>query len=183
MRTLPFVVLTFFLLPLCAAAQPKPFTDAETIQSVLFLYGDLIDVRCDSVYVLNKLTFRRYDSAYKDLRKKGTSIANLMGTYEEIIGLQENRLKQQARTYEELRGHFLTLSGETQAKISESSTRLGTALATMENLNRDLTETKRLLVEGREIVEAERRGLNLDKLLWGLGGLATGVVVGVVIAK
>ncbi len=172
-----------FLIPPLTFGQAKTFSDGETMQSVIFLAGDLVDVRCDSVYVLNKLTFRRYDSAYRDLRKRGSSIADLMGTYEEIVSLQENRIKEQNRSYEELRAHFLTLSDETQRKISNSSDRLTSALQSMESLNRDMGETKRLLSEAKEIIEAEQRGLNLGKLLWGLGGVAAGIVVGVIISN
>jgi hypothetical protein len=177
------VFLGFLLLPHLCFGQPKVFSDAETIQSVLFRAGDLVDIQCDSVYVLNKITFRRYDSAYRDLRRKGSSIASLMTAYDDIIALQENQIKEQNRNYEELRTHFLTLTGETQTKISDSSTRLDSALQSMENLNRDLVETKRLIGEAKEIIEAERRGLNLEKLLWGFGGVAVGIVVGVIVSN
>lgn len=172
-----------FFVPLLAFSQPKPFSDCETVQSVLFLAGDLVDVKCDSVFLLNKLTFRRYDSAYKDLRKRGSGVAGLMAAYDEIVTLQENRIKEQDRNYNELRTHFLSLTGETQAKISDSSTRLASALQLMENLNRDLGETNRLLGEAKEIIKSEQRGLNLEKLLWGLGGVAAGVVLGVIISN
>ena len=171
------------LLPLLSFGQAKVFSDGETIQSVLFRAGDLVDIQCDSVYILNKLTFRRYDLAYKDLRKKGSGMAGLMGAYDDIIVLQENRIKEQNRNYDELRTHFMALTGETQTKISDTSLRLGDALQSMENLNRDLGETKRLLGEAKSIIEAEQRGLNLEKLLWGFGGVAVGIVVGVIISN
>ena len=185
MRLLTSISTLFplFLLPLLTFSQGKVFSDGETIQSLLFLSGDLVDVQVDSVYVLNKLTFRRYDSAYKDLRKRGAGIAGLMATYEDIVSLQENRIKEQNRSYEELRTHFLALSGETQTKISDSSNRLISALQSMETLNRDMGETKRLLGEAKEIIEAEQRGLNMEKLLWGFGGVAAGIVIGVVISN
>ncbi|HLA68535.1 MAG TPA: hypothetical protein VJN65_02440 [Bacteroidota bacterium] len=176
--------LVFLLLfPLITLGQPKIFSDEGTIQSVLFLAGDLVDIQCDSVFVLNKLTFRRYDSAYRDLRKKGTSISGLMSAYDEIITLQENRLREQTRNYEELRTQFSALTSETRERISDSSARLGSAVTSMENLNRDLIETKKLLGEAKAIIEAEQRGLNLEKLLWGFGGVAVGIVVGVVISN
>ena len=53
----------------------------------------------------------------------------------------------------------------------------------METLNRDMGETKRLLGEAKEIIEAEQRGLNMEKLLWGFGGVAAGIVIGVVISN
>ena len=182
--SIPGSIFTILLLsPLLALSQPKAFSDGETIQSVLFRAGDLVDIQCDSVYVLNKLTFRRYDSAYRDLRRKGTGIASLMSAYDEIITLQENRLKDQNRNYEELRAQFSTLTAEARERISDSSTRLGVAVTSMENLNRDLTETKKLLGEAKTIIEAEQRGLNLEKLLWGFGGVAASIILGVIISN
>jgi hypothetical protein len=177
------LLLLFLLLPVSVLSQPKVFSDGETVQSVLFLAGDLVDIQCDSVYVLNKLTFRRYDSAYRDLRRKGTSVANLMNAYDDIMTLQENRIKAQNRDYQELRTQFLNITETANTRITDSSTKLGTAIQSMESLNRDLGETKRLLSEAKEIIEAERRGLNLEKLLWGAGGVVVGIVAGVIISK
>jgi len=166
-------------------AQPgvKEFSNCGQLQAVMIFANDMALFKCDTSYVLNKLTFRKYDSAYRDLQQKGSSVGNLMNAYDEIIELQENRLKEQAQQYNELRASFAGLSTETQAKIVESSSRLTSAVSSMESLSKDLTETKRLLGEAKDIIEAEQRGLNLEKLLWGAGGLAAGIVVGVLIAK
>ncbi|MBI4427589.1 MAG: hypothetical protein HY562_00550 [Ignavibacteriales bacterium] len=183
MRSLILIAVALSISKLHAQPVAKEFSNCDQLQSVMVLANDMMLFRCDTSYVLNKLTFRRYDSAYKDLRRKGTSIGNLMNAYDEIIDLQESRLKEQLKSYDELRANFAELSTETQAKIVESSTRLASAVSSMENLSKDLTETKRLLGEAKEIVEAEKRGLNLEKILWGAGGLAAGIVVGVLIAQ
>ncbi len=177
------LIWPWVLLPLFSHAQTKLFDDAETLQSVIFVGGDVVSIQCDTAFVMNKLTFRRYDSAYKDLRRKGSGITNLMSSYEEILGLQENRIKEQGKSYDELRSHFLTLSGTTQKQLNESSVRLSAAAKAMEALSSDLGETKRLLGEAKEIIEAEQRGLRLDKIVWGLGGVAAGLIVGVIVSK
>ena len=161
----------------------KTFNDCSSLQTVLLLSGDTFLVQCDTVYLFNKLTFRQYDGAYRDMRKKGTSIANLMNAYDEIIGLQESRLQEQTKSYNELRANFLSLATDTQTKITDSSVRLTGAVSSLENLNKDLVETKRLLGEAKEIIHTEKNWLNLEKLLWGAGGLAVGVVLGAVLTK
>lgn len=171
-----FTILAF---PAFSQPAPTPFSDCDNLESVLFVSDDVLLIRCDTVYVLNKLTFRRYDSAYKDLRRRGTNVANLISAYDEIIALQENRIKEQAQSYSELRENFGRLTAETQAQVGESAARLGQALNSMEALSKDLTETKKLLGEAKEIIEAEKRGLNLEKILWGAGGLIVGLLLGI----
>lgn len=174
------------LIPAAALlSQPvtKTFDDCASLQTVLLLSGDTFLVKCDTVYLLNKLTFRQYDGAYRDIRKKGTSIANLMNAYDEILGLQENRLREQAKSYDELRVNFLSLATDTQTKITDSSIRLTAALTSLDNLNKDLVETKMLLGEAKEIIHTEKNWLNLEKLLWGAGGVAVGVVLGAVLTN
>lgn len=183
-KLFPFHLSLFTLLSSVALSQPSTsFSDCDNLQSVVFTNGDILTIGCDTAYVLNKLTFRRYDSAYKDLRRKSSNIANLMSTYDEIIALQENRIKEQTRSYNELRASFSSLTSETQMQITESAGQLGQALTSMEALNRDLGETKILLREAKEIIEAEKQGLNLEKLLWGVGGFSVGILAGIVLAN
>jgi len=172
--------LIFFATPLLSQPVPRTFDDCTSIQTILLLSGDSFLVKCDTVYLLNKLTFRQYDGAYRDIRKRGSSVSNLMSAYDEIIGLQQNRLQEQAKSYNELRSNFSSLAGDTQTKIAESSTRLTSAVASLDNLSNDLVETKRLLGEAKEIVNTEKNWLNVEKLLWGAGGLVVGVVLGAV---
>ena len=169
--------------PLLSQPVIQTFDDCSSVQTVLLLSGDTFLVKCDTVYLLNKLTFRQYDGAYRDIHKRGSSISNLMNAYDEIIGLQQNRLQEQAKSYDELRSNFSSLAGDTQTKIAESSTRLNSAVASLDNLNHDLIETKRLLGEAKEIVNTEKNWLNVEKLLWGAGGLVVGVVLGSVLTK
>ena len=161
----------------------QTFDDCASLQTVLLLSGDTYLVKCYTVYLLNKLTFRQYDGAYRDIRKRGASVSNLLNAYDEIIGVQQTRLQEQARIYNELRSNFSSLAGDTQAKIVESSVRLTSAVASLDNLNNDLVETKKLLGEAKEIVNTERNRLNLEKVLWGAGGIVVGVVLGVVLAR
>ncbi|MBI3003963.1 MAG: hypothetical protein HYY49_00930 [Ignavibacteriales bacterium] len=181
-RRLPFLIL-FINTTLHSQPGVKDFSDCDQLQTVMVFANDVMSFCCDTAFVMNKLTFRRYDSAYKDVRRRAPGIANLMSAYDEIIELQAARLKNQSEEYETLRASFASLSVEAQSKIAESSTRLTTAIHFMENLNKDLTETKRLLGEAKEIIEAEKHGLNLEKILWGAGGVAAGIVIGTLIAR
>jgi len=162
---------------------PVSFDNCAEVRSVLFIRGDVLQIACDTAYVLNTLTFRRYDAAYKDLRKKGPSISNLMSAYDEIMALQEQRLAAQQKSFEELRSNFNTLAGTTSSTIEGSAARLTHAVTSIDSLKSDMLEAKRLLFETQEILEAEKRGLGLEKLLWGVGGLAAGLVLGVVISQ
>ncbi|MEX1138109.1 MAG: hypothetical protein WEF53_02030 [Bacteroidota bacterium] len=165
------------------AQAPAVFDKCSEVRSVIFVRGDVLQVACDTVYVLNALTFRRYDSAYKDLRKRSPSITNLMASYDEIIALQDRRLMAQQTSYDELRLNFDNLAGTTSKTIEGSATRLTFAMSSMDSLKSEMTETRRLLSETQSILEAEKRGIDLGKVLWGAGGLATGLIVGIILSK
>jgi len=168
-----------------ALSQPaiRDFDNCRTLQSVVFNANDIVRIHCDTVYVLNKLTFRRYDAAYRDLRKKGTNIANLMNAYDELIAVQQKQLQDRDRSYNELLMNFKNLSEGTQSRIAASTTTLGSAVGSMEQLNKNLTETNNLLGEAQEILKAEQRSIFINNLLWGVGGVAVGLVAGILIAK
>ncbi len=165
------------------AQTPTSFSTCFEVRSVFFVRGYVLHIACDTAYVLNALTFRRYDAAYKDLSRKGPSITNLMSAYHEIISLQEQRLAAQQKSFDDLRLNFDNLAGTTSSTIEGSAARLTQAVTTLDSLRNDMIETKRLLTETQEILKAEKRGLNLEKILWGVGGLAAGLVLGVVITQ
>lgn len=165
------------------AQTPVTFDNCSEIRSVLFSRGDVLSVACDTVYVLNTLTFRRFDSAYRDLRKRNPSISNLMSSYDEIITLQDKRLAEQQKSYDDLRMNFDHLAGSTSRTIEGSAGRLSLAVSSMDSLKSDMVKTRTLLSETQSILEAEKRGIDLGKLLWGFGGLATGLVVGIVLSR
>lgn len=182
MKTFLVILL---VVPAGSAAQigPREFDDCDRLQSVMFTDNDMILVRCDTVFVLNKLTFKRFDGAYRDLRRKGTGASALIKAYDEIVTLQTGRIEQQARQYDELHARFASLSNEAETRHEDSSVRLSAALASMQRVTTDLTQTKSLLGEAKDIIEAEQRGFHLEKLLWGIGGIAAGMVVGILIAR
>ncbi len=165
------------------AQTPAIFDNCSEVRSVIFIRGDVLQVACDTVYVLNALTFRRFDSAYRDLRKKNPSISNLMASYDEIITLQDRRLAEQQRSYNDLRMNFDTLAGSTARTIEGSAGRLSLAVSSMDSLKNDMMKTRTLLSETQSILEAEKRGVDLGKLLWGFGGLATGLLAGIVLSQ
>lgn len=176
------VTSALWLTPL-PAQTPAVFDNCSEVRSVIFVRGDLLQISCDTVYVLNTLTFRRFDSAYKDLRKRNPSISNLMASYDEIIALQDRRLAEQQRSYDDLRVNFDNLAGSTSKTIEGSAGRLSLAVNAMDSLKTDMVKTRALLSETQSILEAEKRGIDLGKLLWGFGGLATGLLAGIVLSQ
>ncbi|HEX9615314.1 MAG TPA: hypothetical protein VGA55_07390 [Bacteroidota bacterium] len=177
------VILIAILAAPASGQQPSVFDNCTDVRSVLFTKGSLVRIDCDSALLLNTLTFHLYDRAYRDLRSGGPAIENLMTAYDDIIALQEDRLKTQQTAYAELRQRFNDLSHVSESTLGESSRRLTQAVTSMETLNNDLHQTKELLGEARGIIESEKRVLNLEKILWGAGGLAAGIIAGVLIAR
>ena len=176
-------ILAAILAVPAAAQEASLFDNCADVRSVLFTKGSLVRIDCDSALLLNTLTFNLYDRAYRDLRSGGPAIENLMTAYDEIIALQEDRLKTQQAAYTELRRRFSDLSHVSESTLEESSRRLTQAVTSMETLNNDLHQTKQLLGEARGIIESEKRVLNLEKILWGAGGLAAGIIAGVLISR
>jgi len=176
-------ILFIVCLPALGAQPTTLFDNCTDLQSFMVYKSNVVHFTCDTAYVLNTLTFRLYDTAYRDLRTGGPATENLMSAYDEIIALQEDRLKTQQSAYTELRQRFNDISAVSETTLDESTRRLTQAVTSMETLNNDLHQTKKLLGEARGIIESEKRVLNLEKILWGAGGLTAGVIVGVLIAK
>lgn len=177
--------LVFFLFVFTRTfAQPSVlFQDCTDIRANVLKAGDSVVITCDTAYIMNAMTFRLYDNAYRDIRRKAPSVARLMAAYDEIIALQERRLQEQEANYNNLRTSFETLSIASGSAFEQASKQLNRAMNNLETLSFHLQESNRLLTETRTIIEAEKRGLNLDKLLWGAGGLTAGLIMGVLISR
>lgn len=177
------IVVLLVAVCLQSSAQTGAFDNCTDIRTLLVTSGDSLVIGCDTAYVLNVPTFRLYDHAYRDLRDRSPSLAGLMSAYDEIITLQDHRLREQQRSYDELRASFESLSTSSSSAFEQATRRLSDAAGDMDLLHTHLTEANRLLEETRSIMESERRGWNLEKVLWGAGGVAVGLVTGILLAR
>lgn len=176
------VLLTVVSMP-AVAQTGRLFDNCTDVRALLVTTGDSLVIGCDTAYVLNVPTFRLYDHAYRDMRDRSPSLAGLMSAYDEIITLQDQRLREQQQSYDELRASFESMSSASSSAFEQASRRLTDAAGDMDLLHTHLTEANRLLEETRSIMESERRGWNLEKILWGAGGVAVGLVTGILLAR
>lgn len=137
-----------------------------------YYQGDTIMVRCDTVFLLNKSTFSRFNAVYKDPK-----INELVSTQNQLIEAYEKRNTEQDDAYEQLKSNFDKVVNNSNLLIQTSKEELGGIKQSLSSAQTNIDSAKTDISEVKDLLKKDLRKANEAKLKWGIGGLAIGILV------
>lgn len=155
----------------------KHYNDSAKTVINTFYRGDSILVGCDTVFLLNKPTFKIYKRFYDKGRSGSSSFKAIIAEYEDVIDSKDQMLTAKEVYYQELRSQFDALSSKSAAFMDRTSTGLMQVSSTLEKTTTTLIETQKLLEESRQMLIEERRKQNFKALKFGIGGVLVGGLI------
>lgn len=167
-----------------AAAQTiksYPAADCNTAAVMRVVKGDTILIDCDTIFVVNKKTFRVLQEANGKIRN-GDFIPKelLTNSFETIEKLNETVERNQGDytllklRFDSLAKNSVTVIDRTLQNVSDASASNQKAIAGMAELQKKLKDVQTLL-------EKERKIRRLEKLKWGIGGVGVGGLLATVV--
>lgn len=160
----------------------KKFTDNSHKKVYRYVKGDTLMIDCDTVIVLNKLTFSIYDQYYRRGQNSVNELKSISDGYEGIIKKQDSLLAAKESYYQVLNtkmDSLVTRSKNFADKSSSDLTQLNTQLT---DASTKLTDTQRLLTDAQKMLADENKRQNRKALKFGIGGAVIGAVVAFLIA-
>ena len=162
MKKLTLILLfTIFALSSYAQGKRKTFNDANRVKNNEVYLNDTIVNKCDTAYIINAKTLNFYKSSSKDLK--------------EIILLQEKRIVEQDKEYDELKNKFDSVSTETTKLIDRSDGKLLEVDNSLNKVNQELKETKELIRQTQEAIKEEKKQSIKTMIKWVAGGFTVGI--------
>jgi hypothetical protein len=150
----------------------------EAMRVYLVFRGDSVVTNCDSLYLVNSVAANNY---LKYLRfVKATQRG---AEFQALINLYDRRLAEQDTEYEQLRRSLetmMTTSAETMQRIESNADSVSQSLLLV---NQSLTLANDNLALVKQTIKQERWNSVGKKILWGVGGLGLGILIGVLVGQ
>jgi ElaB/YqjD/DUF883 family membrane-anchored ribosome-binding protein len=187
MNTLPFSPLLFimalFHVEVANAQPPKVIKDSTSFRAVRGFRGETLLIQCDTVYVLNKPSFKIYHDAY-ERRSVIDSIMSLAGkTYFKLEQIGEEQSKKNEFYYQELLKQFNLLADSSSTFADKNVKKIQNATATLDRASEDIAQAQKLLSETQKLLAQERARRVKRDIGIGIGGVVVGILVGLLVAK
>lgn len=144
---------------------------------------DTIVVSCDTVFLLNKVTYSFYRNQLKKINTTDPKLKELVTSQGELIGLYEKRILDMGNQYAELRKTF-------DENLKKSSMFIENSNGEMTNLKSSLTKAQGNIVAAQDSISTVKSILIKDmarikknNLKWGVGGVILGALATLVLTR
>jgi purine-nucleoside phosphorylase len=178
---IPYLLTAFFsasFLPGAFAQNKlKEINSWTSFQAIPGFSGDTLLIRSDTIFIINKTSFKNYAATFDKLKDKNLLAKELVANYENLIQVQENMLNTKEAYYQELKAKFDSLAGNATIFIDKSSTSISQISTSLGKASDNLVETQKLLMDSQKLLEEERKNNWKRTLKIGIGGFSVGVVV------
>ena len=146
-----------------------------------YYFKDTIVVNCDTVFLLNKVTYSFYRNQLKKINATDPKLKELVTSQGELIGLYERRILDMGNQYAELRKTF-------DENLKKSSSFIESSNGDMTNIKSSLTKAQGNIAAAQDSISTVKSILVKDmarikknNLKWGAGGVIFGVLVTLVL--
>ena len=150
---------------------PESYSSSND-QPLLFRKGRILKVECDSIYVLNSQTFNYFKNIREVLSTPGLDCSEVIELYKNTLienALLTEKLLLNARETGELDQKRYTATRESlnsaQESVKVSIEKLELASRSLDNAN-------------KQVVRMKRKS-NMEKILFGIGGIGIGILAGI----
>jgi hypothetical protein len=143
-----------------------------------FLAGTNIYSQCDTLYIINKHRYVLYEKAADVIReKKYVNACNV------LIQNYEDRLQAQNKAFYKLYDNYIKLDSVSQKTISDTKNSLILVNNTIASAQNNIVVVDKKMDDLKKTINEQRRKSFFDKILYGLGGIAVGILGGLIIAN
>ncbi|MBI1768399.1 MAG: hypothetical protein HY015_08330 [Bacteroidetes bacterium] len=142
---------------------------------------DTIMVNCDTVFLLNKMTYSFYKNQLKKINAADPKLKELVTSQGELINLYEKRILDMGNQYAELRKTF-------DENLKKSAVFIEGSNREMTSINSSLTKAQGNIAAAQDSISSVKSILIKDmakikknNLKWGIGGVVFGVLATMVL--
>lgn len=142
------------------------------------LAGTKVISSCDTVYVINKHRYLLYEKAANVVRDP-----RYLSTCSLLVQNYETRIQEQNKAFTALYNNYIKLDSISQNTITESKNSLVQVNNTLTSAQTNIGVVDKKMDDLKETVNRQRRQSFLDKIIYGIGGVALGIVGGIVLVN
>ena len=142
-----------------------------------FTLGDTLLINCDTVFLVNKGRYNFYKNIHSAILKDNDS------TCIKLLESYEIRLIEHEKSFLELLENSRKAEKSALELVTFTQNSLASTQKSLDNTQLTLDNTRKTLEEANRYIKKERWNSAGKKVIIGVGGVAVGIVTGVLIAK
>jgi hypothetical protein len=152
-------------------------TDSVGLHAYIIKKGDVAAISFDTAYVLNKRIYQLYKTNYNKVLKGNNSTNTIITAYDELVALQDSMLKTKEFYYQQLKGSFDSLAGNTNLFMDKTDSHLTGISSSLNSASANIENIKLRLDDSLDKLKSQ----NKLKIKLAVGGFTIGVVVTAII--
>lgn len=148
------------------------FTDSVSYKKPIFLNKGVykLKVEFDGLYLVNKHRFSLYEDAKNAvLELNYSTIGNIIDEYEKRLTICEEAKEE--------------LSQNIGKKVEMSIEQIDTSVDSLSVVRHSLDGTKQTMEQANKNLEIAQKQIKKEKWIWGAGGAAIGIILGIILGK
>jgi hypothetical protein len=142
---------------------------------------DTIRVACDTVFLLNKVTYSFYRNQLKRVNTTDPKLKELVSTQSELIKLYEKRIADMTLEYDTLRSTFNRTLGKSKSFIENSNSELTNINTSLGKAQTNILAAQDSISSVKILLKDEMGKIRREKWAWGVGGAVLGVLLTLVL--
>lgn len=140
---------------------------------LLFTAGDTLIVQADTIYVINKIRYQFYQNLHKNI------LDDSFMDCESTIETLRKQLEASNLAYDQLYANCDQTGKAAHKTITTSIQSLNNIETKLTNTESKLTQSISKLDKTNELMKQIKKDKKKDKLLFGIGGIAIGILCGI----
>jgi len=142
-----------------------------------FVAGTKIYTLCDSLYIINKHRYVLYEKAADIIRDK-----KYVNTCNVLIQNYEDRLQAQNQAFNNLYRDYIKADSISQKTINDTKNSLIQVNNTITSAQNNIIGVDKKMDDLKKTINEARRKSFMDKIMYGVGGIAVGILGGLILA-
>jgi hypothetical protein len=178
------LIMAFYCLCMCVSfinsnAQTFKFDDCDSGNfSVLRRYkGNVVNVDCDTIYLMNKFTFNLMYTAYNDFRAQNLLLSRYTSLNDSISNIYQAQLDTQQLYFDSLKTYFDTLSNHADSLAKKSTSNLDSIARNLDSIQLQIRTAKENITHAQHEIKEEKKQKRRDKLKWSAIGFSAGAIL------
>jgi len=177
MKYASILAIIFFFCKPCMAQDVITVTDSVGLHAYIVKKNEIATISFDTAYLMNKKLFQLYKKNYNRVLNGDLSSSKIITAYDELVALQDSMLKTKEFYYQQLKGSFDSLAGNTNTFMDKTDSHL---VGINTSLNAATTNLENIKVKLDDSLD-KLKSQNNQKIKLALGGFTIGIVLASVI--
>jgi hypothetical protein len=168
------IALCFFFFAASTIFAQQNECDSNAFSVFKKYKGQMVNITCDTMYLLNKVTFHLMYQTYNAYRHQNTLLNEYQVINEGISSLYELQLDTQRMYFDTLNVYFQKLAISADTLVNTSKKQLGTITQNLDVIESQVNQSKKNISDASSDIKEAKKQMRRQRIKYAIGGFTIG---------